>query len=197
MRVDPIVLQGESVRLEPLTLEHVPALMVAASEDRSTYAFTLVPDQLDAMAAYVATALDDQMAGRTYAFVTVQGERIVGSTRFMDIDYWQDSPVPSVLEIGGTWLSASAQRTAANTEAKLLMLTYAFDTWHVHRVTFKTDARNERSRRAIERLGARFEGIRRAHLVTYDGTIRDSAYFSIIASEWPVVKRHLCGLLNR
>ena len=197
MHVDPIVLQGESVRLEPLTLEHVPALLVAASEDRSTYAFTLVPDQLDAMAEYVATALDDQMAGRTYAFATVQNERIVGSTRFMDIDYWQESPVPSVLEIGGTWLSASAQRTAANTEAKLLMLTHAFDAWHVHRVTFKTDARNERSRRAIERIGARFEGIRRAHIDLPDGTIRDSAYFSIIASEWPVVKRHLCSLLGR
>jgi len=197
VHVDPIVLQGESVRLEPLTLEHVPALMVAASEDRSTYAFTLVPDQLDAMEAYVATALDDQLAGRTYAFATVQSERIVGSTRFMDIDYWQESPVPSVLEIGGTWLSASAQRTAANTEAKLLMLTHAFDTWHVHRVTFKTDARNERSRRAIERIGAKFEGIRRAHLVVPDGSIRNSAYFSIIASEWPEVKERLRKLLDR
>ena len=191
------MLRGESVRLEPLTLEHVPALMVAASEDRSTYAFTFVPDELDAMAAYVATALDEQLAGRTYAFATVEGERIVGSTRFMDIDYWQGSPVPSVLEIGGTWLSASAQRTGANTEAKLLMLSHAFETWHVHRVTFKTDARNERSRRAIERIGATFEGIRRAHLVVPDGTIRDSAYFSIIANEWPVVKRHLCSLLDR
>ena len=197
MHVDPIVLQGESVRLEPLTLEHVPALLVAASEDRSTYAFTVVPDELDAMAEYVATALDDQLAGRTYAVATVQGERIVGSTRFMDIDYWQESPVPSALEIGGTWLSASAQRTAANTEAKLLMLTHAFDTWHVHRVTFKTDARNERSRRAIERIGAKFEGIRRAHLVTYDGTIRSSAYFSIIASEWPEVNARLRALLDR
>ena len=197
MHVDPIVLQGESVRLEPLTLEHVPALMVAASEDRSTYAFTFVPDRVDAMAEYVATALDEQQAGRTYAFATVQQDRIVGSTRFMDIDYWQESPVPSVLEIGGTWLSASAQRTAANTEAKLLMLTHAFDTWHVHRVTFKTDARNERSRRAIERIGAKFEGIRRAHLVVPDGTIRNSAYFSIISSEWPEVKARLRKLLDR
>ena len=191
------MLQGESVRLEPLSLEHVPALMAAASEDRSTYVFTLVPDQLDAMAAYVAMALDEQQSERTHAFATVQGGRIVGSTRFMDIEYWQESPVPSVLEIGSTWLSASAQRTRANTEAKLLMLTHAFDTWHVHRVTFKTDARNERSRRAIERIGGTFEGIRRAHRLAYDGAIRDSAYFSIIAPEWPEVKQRLCALLDR
>ena len=197
MHVDPIVLRGTSVRLEPLSPEHVPALMAAASADRSTYEFTFVPDQPDAMAAYVATALDEQRIGRTYAFATVQHERIVGSTRFMDIDYWQESPVPSALEIGGTWLSASAQRTAANTEAKLLMLTHAFEIWQVHRVTFKTDARNERSRRAIERIGAKFEGIRRAHLVVPDGSIRDSAYFSIIASEWPDVKERLYKLLDR
>ena len=149
------------------------------------------------MTAYVTTALDEQQTGRTLAFATVQRERVVGSTRFMDMDYWQGSPVPSVVEIGGTWLSASAQRSGANTEAKPLMLTHAFDTWHVHRVTFKTDARNERSRRAIERIGGAFEGIRRAHLVVPDGTIRDSAYFSIIASEWPEVKQRLYALLDR
>jgi RimJ/RimL family protein N-acetyltransferase len=195
--VEPIVLRGSVVRLEPLTLDHVPALVAAASEDRSTYAFTLVPDGVDAMAAYVATALDEQQAGRVVAFATVVDEHAVGSTRFMDIEHWDGSPVPSVVEIGSTWLSASAQRTRANTEAKLLMLTHAFETWRVHRVTFKTDARNERSRRAIERLGATFEGIRRAHVVTYDGTIRNSAYFSIIAAEWPDVKQRLDALLDR
>lgn len=197
MPVDPIVLGAALVRLEPLSLDHVPALVAAASEDRSTYAFTMVPDGLDAMAAYVATALDEQHSGRTLAFATFVHDRIVGSTRFMDMDHWGASPLPSVLEIGSTWLSASAQRTGANTEAKLLMLTHAFETWQVHRVTFKTDARNERSRRAIERIGATFEGIRRAHVLAYDGTIRDSAYFSIIASEWPAVKLRLCALRDR
>jgi len=195
--VESIFLRGSVVRLEPLTLDHVPALVASASEDRSTYAFTLVPDGVDAMAAYVATALDEQQAGRVVAFATVVHDRVVGSTRFMDIECWAGSPVPSVVEIGSTWLSASAQRTRANTEAKLLMLTHAFETWHVHRVTFKTDARNERSRRAIERIGATFEGIRRAHVVAYDGTIRNSAYFSIIAAEWPDVKPRLRALLDR
>ena len=137
------------------------------------------------------------MAGRTYAFVTVQGERIVGSTRFMDIDYWQESPVPSVLEIGGTWLSASAQRTAANTEAKLLMLTYTFDTWNVHRgpsrLTLATNVHAGPSNKSARGSKVSAGRIRRPP----DGTIRDSAYFSIIASEWPVVKRHLCTLLDR
>ena len=163
----------------------------------ASFVFTSVPDGPDAMTAYVTTALDEQQAGHTVAFATIVGEVAVGSTRFMDIDYWDGSPVPSVVEIGSTWLSASAQRTGANTEAKLLMLTHAFETWQVHRVTFKTDARNVRSRRAIERIGATFEGIRRAHVVAFDGTIRDSAYFSIIASEWPEVKRHLSTLRDR
>ncbi|MEO8692703.1 MAG: GNAT family protein [Acidimicrobiales bacterium] len=195
--MEPIVLRGSVVRLEPLSLEHVPALVAAASEDRSTYGLTLVPDGGDAMAAYVATALDEQRAGRVVAFATVVHEHVAGSTRFMDIERWEGSPVPSVVEIGSTWLSASAQRTRANTEAKRLMLTHAFEAWHVHRVTFKTDARNERSRRAIERIGATFEGIRRVHVLTYDGTIRDSAYFSIIAAEWPEVKKRLDALLDR
>ncbi len=195
--VQSILLHGSLVRLEPLTLEHVPALVAAASEDRSTYGLTLVPDGLDAMAAYVATALAEQQAGRVLPFATVVLERVVGSTRFMDIEHWDESPLPSVLEIGSTWLSASAQRTRANTEAKLLMLTQAFEVWPVQRVTFKTDARNERSRRAIERIGATFEGIRRAHVPTYDGTIRDSAYFSIIAAEWPAVNARLRALLDR
>jgi len=195
--VKSIVLQGRFVRLEPITLGHVDGLVAAASEDRSTYALTSVPDGPDAMAAYVATALVEQQAGCTLAFATVAADRVVGSTRFMDIDYWSGSVVPSVLEIGSTWLSASAQRTGTNTEAKLLMLTHAFETWQVHRVTFKTDARNVRSRRAIERIGATFEGLRRAHVVGFDGAIRDSAYFSIIASEWPEVKQRLGALQDR
>jgi RimJ/RimL family protein N-acetyltransferase len=200
--VPALSLRGRVVRLEPLSLEHVPALIAAATEDRSTYAFTLVPGDAEAMAAYVTTALAEQIEGRALPFATIVDDRVVGSTRFMDIDYWDTAAangprVPSVVEIGSTWLAASAQRTGANSEAKLLMLSHAFETWHVHRVTFKTDARNQRSRQAIERIGASFEGVRRAHHPTYDGTIRDSAYFSIIADEWPEVKRRLCALVDR
>ena len=197
---DAVVLQGRIVRLEPLSLEHVPALVLAATEQRSTYAFTTVPEQPDDMADYVRVALAERDAGRVLPFATIEHDRVVGSTRFLDLDYWPPRLVggePSVAEIGSTWLAASAQRSGVNTEAKLLMLAHAFETWRVHRVTFKTDARNERSRRAIERIGASFEGIRRAHIVATDGTIRDSAYFSIIASEWTAVKQHLCALAQR
>jgi RimJ/RimL family protein N-acetyltransferase len=110
----------------------------------------------------------------------------------MDVDYWRsDDSAPSGVEIGSTWLAASAQRTAVNTECKLLLLAHAFETWAVQRVTFKTDARNTRSRNAIQRIGATYEGIRRAHTLATDGTVRDSAYFSIVASEWPMVKGRL------
>jgi RimJ/RimL family protein N-acetyltransferase len=156
-----------------------------------------------AMHAYVATALDDEQSGWALPFVIRErgADRVVGTSRFLDLDYWTSPPAwppgrpspvrdgaPNAVEIGSTWLAASVQRTAVNTEAKLLMLTHAFETWDVTRVTFKTDARNQRSRDAIARIGARFEGIRRAHSVASDGTIRDSAYFSIVASEWPAVK---------
>jgi len=104
--------------------------------------------------------------------------------------------VPSVVEIGSTWLAASVQGTSVNPETKLLMLSHAFDTWRVHRVTFKTDARNEQSRRAIARLGAQFEGIRRAHRIGSDGAIRDSAYFSIVRAEWPAVRDGLLARLS-
>jgi RimJ/RimL family protein N-acetyltransferase len=194
-----VVLQGRLVRLEPLSLDHVPALVVAANEQRSSYASTAVPEQTDTMADYVGVALAEQAAGRVLPFATIEGERVVGSTRFLDLEYWEPSAAatPRVAEIGSTWLAASAQRRGVNTEAKLLMLSHAFEQWQVYRVTFKTDARNEQSRRAIERIGATFEGIRRAHLMATDGTIRDSAYFSIIVSEWPEVKQRLCALARR
>jgi RimJ/RimL family protein N-acetyltransferase len=122
----------------------------------------------------------------------IDGDRVVGSTRFLDLDYWTDDRnTPSAAEIGATWLAASAQRSRVNTECKLLLLTHAFDVWRVARVTFKTDARNQRSRDAIARIGATFEGIRRAHVPATDGTIRDSAYFSIIRGEWPEIQQAL------
>jgi RimJ/RimL family protein N-acetyltransferase len=134
--------------------------------------------------------------------------RVVGSTRFLDLDDWSPdrrvggpplgaTGTPFTAEIGATWLAASVQRTAVNTEAKLLMLGHAFDTWGTERITFKTDARNARSRAAIERLGAQFEGIRRAHVRASDGGIRDTAYYSIVRAEWPDVRKGLEARFTR
>ena len=204
-----VILEGRSVRLEPLGLEHVPGLVNAAIEDRESYAYTHVPDSLHSMETYVREALTAEETGSQLPFAvrSRRSEQIVGSTRFLDLDYWEWPPawppdmviskpnaVPNVAEIGSTWLAQSAQRTGCNTEAKLLMLQLAFDEWGVHRVTLKTDARNARSRAGIEGLGASFEGIRRAHIRATDGGIRDTAYYSIVRSEWPVVA---AGLKNR
>lgn len=199
-----VVLRGSVVTLRPMTIDDVDGLVAAASEDRSTYDFTPVPDGPDAMRAYVEGVLADEQAGWALPFVTTRSDdgRVVGSTRFLDLDDWSTdrrvggpplgaTGTPFTAEIGATWLAASAQRTAVNTEAKLLMLQHAFDTWSAERITFKTDARNARSRAAIERLGARFEGIRRAHVRASDGGIRDSAYYSIVRAEWPDVRTGL------
>jgi RimJ/RimL family protein N-acetyltransferase len=191
--IEPVVLEGRVVRLEPLSPDHVEGLAAAATEDRSTYGWTSVPDGPAAMAEYVTEALALHAAGEQVPFAIrrLATGALVGSSRFLDIGCWEEPTTPSVVEVGSTWLAASAQRTPVNTEAKLLLLTHAFETWRVHRVSLKTDARNERSRAAIERIGARFEGIRRAHMPAVDGTIRDSAYFSITADEWPAVRAGL------
>jgi N-acetyltransferase len=199
--LSPLRLAGEHARLEPLTPAHVPALAAAAAEDRGSYAFTRVPDGVEDTEDYVRAALDEQAGGRVLPFAVIRAGdgAVVGSTRFLDMEVLgrpddslpDDERPPSVLEIGSTWYAASAQRTALNTEVKLLLLGHAFDAWRVLRVTLKTDARNQRSRTAIERLGACFEGVRRAHTTATDGTVRDSAYYSVIAAEWPVVRDRL------
>ena len=201
-----VTLEGCRVRLEPLSLSHVGALVQAATEARDSYGFTLVPADDAAMARYVQAALADQGTGWTlpFAIYDLHSQAIVGSTRFLDLDYWSWPPawppgrtaprpdaIPTVAEVGSTWLAPSAQRTGCNTESKLLMLSHAFDTWDVLRVTLKTDSRNTRSRRAIERIGGRFEGIRRAHARAVDGSVRDTAYYSIVAGEWPDVRAAL------
>jgi RimJ/RimL family protein N-acetyltransferase len=203
---EPLTLTGTHVRLEPLTIDHVPALLRAATEDRETFGFSPVPDTQEAMAAYVQSALSERAAGRQLPFAThsFAENRIVGATRFQELQPWQWSAGderqrqdrPDVTEIGATWLAASAQRTACNTEAKLLMLSHAFETWQVHRVAFRTDRRNDRSRRAIELLGAQFDGVLRAERPGADGTIRDSAFYSILAAEWPTVKARLLRRLE-
>jgi len=206
-RVRPVVLEGRYVRLEPLTRGHARALSAAAGGPRATYALTTVPEGETGAQGYIETALRDEEAGRSLPFATVARStgRVVGSTRFLNIEFWTWPPghalqrgenVPDVAEIGATWLAAEAQRTAINTEAKLLMLTHAFEEWRVHRVSLMTDARNERSRNAILRVGARFDGVIRAHRPSSDGLIRDTAAFSILESEWPAVKRQLHSRLE-
>jgi RimJ/RimL family protein N-acetyltransferase len=202
---DAPILAGEVVRLEPLSYRHVGGLVAAAAADPALYRWSPVP-QGDAQAeAYVRTALAWQRAGSALPFATVRVDDgvVIGSTRFWNLDRWSapdgdgTSTAPiDACEIGYTWLAQSAIGTAANTEAKLLMLTHAFEEWRVARVCFHTDARNERSRAALARIGASFEGILRAHRLAVDATPRDSARFSIVASEWPVVKRRLLRLLE-
>jgi N-acetyltransferase len=201
------VLTGTHVRLEPLELTHVAALARAAAEDSSLYRWSAVPQTPDAVARYVADALAGRDAGTALAFATVRlaDGVVVGSSRFFDIERWEwpaQHPQarragPDGCEIGYTWLGACAIRTAANTEAKLLMLTHAFEVWQVRRVSFHTDARNERSRAALARIGARFEGILRAHRLAADLIARDSARFSVVADEWPQVRARLRERLAR
>jgi RimJ/RimL family protein N-acetyltransferase len=195
------VLTGSHVRMEPLELRHVPALVAAASEDRSIYQWSPVPESTEQAEQYVSSALAGRTQGTALPFVTVRNadDKVIGSSRFFLMERWAwpadhpraRHPGPDCCEIGYTWLAASAVRTAANTEAKLLMLTHAFESWGVYGVCFHTDARNERSRAALARIGARFEGILRAHRLASDLAPRDSARFSITAGEWRDVKRGL------
>jgi RimJ/RimL family protein N-acetyltransferase len=205
MTLEQPVLEGKHVRLEPLQHRHIEGLL-AAGADQSLYGWTIVPTNKAAMTAYVETALAWRDAGTAVPFATVRAADnvVIGSTRFWEIEHWSwpegharhGRTAPDVCEIGWTWLARPAIRTAANTEAKLMMLTYAFEQWKVVRVCLHTDSRNERSRAAMERMGARFEGILRAHRKAVDNTPRDSARYSIIAAEWPETKARLTGLLR-
>ena len=207
MPIEACELQGRYVRLEPLDLRHADGLAAASSVDPSLYQWSPVPQGTVETAKYIETALAWRDAGTALAFATVRlsDDVVVGSTRFFDIECWawpQKHPLhgrsaPDVCEIGYTWLTRDAIRTQANTEAKLLMLTHAFEAWKVHRVCLHTDVRNQLSRNAIERLGGQFEGILRAHRMAADFIPRDSARYSIIASEWPATKQRLIVRLER
>ena len=201
MKADDFVLQGKSVRLEPLTLRHVERLAAASAVDPSLYQWSPVPQGTAEAMRYVQTALAWKESGSAipFAIVRLEDEALIGSTRFWNIEHWawppghslHARPTPDACEIGYTWLTRPAIRTAANTESKLLMLSYAFEVWQVLRVCFHTDVRNERSRAALERIGGQFEGILRAHRMAADFIPRDSARYSILASEWPAVKEKL------
>jgi RimJ/RimL family protein N-acetyltransferase len=194
MTVRPCVLEGTHVRLEPLTLDHLGAL-TAVGLDPDLWQWTLTQNHTpDDMRRYVETALAEQRAGQSLPFATVEraSGRVVGSTRFAAIERAHRR-----VEIGWTWIARPWQRTAINTEAKYLMLRHAFEVWRCQRVELKTGSKNERSRRAILRIGATEEGTLRKHQLYADGTARDSVYFSITDDEWPGVKERLEGMMRR
>lgn len=201
------MLTGRHVRLEPLERRHVAGLVAASAGDPELYRWSPVPRGETEVMRYVDTAIAAREAGNAQPFATlrVSDGVVIGSTRFFDLERWawpegnvhHGRTAPTACEIGYTWLSHDAVRTRANTEAKLLMLTHAFETWQVLRVCLHSDARNTRSRAAIERMGGRFEGILRAHRMAANHIARDSARYSILAAEWPEVKHGLTRLLDR
>ena len=194
MNIEPTTLNGQLVSLEPLQLKHVAALCeVGLDPELWKWTLGVISDEA-AMEKYVRSALEDQKAGVAVPFVTrdTGANRIVGSTRFGNIDRANRKA-----EIGWTWVAPPWQRTSVNTEAKLLMLTHAFEVWNCIRVEFKTDALNEKSRTALARIGAKEEGTLRNHMITESGRFRDSVYFSIIENEWGKVKSRLESKLRR
>ncbi|MDX1561952.1 MAG: GNAT family protein [Gammaproteobacteria bacterium] len=192
--IEPVTLEGEHVRLEPLSQHHREALCDAIRDGELwTLHVTFVPHP-DQIGGFLSDAEKLAADGSGLVFATVHrgSGRVIGSTRYM-----HRNEVHRRVEIGFTFLAKSHQRTAVNTEAKLLMLTHAFETLAMNRVELLTDVLNTASRRAILRIGAKEEGVLRSHMIMPDGRVRDSALYSIVRSEWPDVKAHLEGLLAR
>jgi RimJ/RimL family protein N-acetyltransferase len=193
MKVVPVTLEGQHVRLEPLSKIHLAGLAQVGLDEEL---WRWIPTQVqtsEEMAAYVDTAMQEQDRGASLPFAILEKAtgRTIGSTRYGNIDRTHHR-----VEIGWTWVSREWQRTAVNTEAKYLLLQHAFETLGCMRVELKTDSLNARSRAAILRIGAREEGIFRNHMITASGRIRHTVYFSIIDSEWPAVKARLASTLN-
>jgi RimJ/RimL family protein N-acetyltransferase len=191
--LEEIRLEGAHVILEPLRAEHVPALAAAAVHPEIWTYTGMRMEGLDETAAYVRKALDERDRGesRPFAIVSAASREAIGSTR-----YYALSRQNRNLEIGYTWLIPSAWRTAVNTECKFLLLRHAFESMGCGRVALRTDKRNWRSQAAIERLGARKEGILRKHMIVADGYVRDTVYYSIIDEEWPEVRSRLLARLG-
>jgi RimJ/RimL family protein N-acetyltransferase len=191
LKIDsPLTLEGSFVRLEPIRHEHAELFWEVAKPDLEDI-FRWIPYSMKTREDFqrlIDKAFTEQERGESIVFATVEraSGRVIGSTRFMNIDR-----VNRRVEIGSTWIAPAWQRTAVNTEAKYLMLRHAFEAWGCVRVELKTDALNQRSRNAILRIGAKEEGTLRRHVVTWTGRIRDSVYFSILDNEWPEVKTKL------
>jgi RimJ/RimL family protein N-acetyltransferase len=191
----PLALEGTVVRLEPVRREHAELFWEVAKDDLEDL-FRWIPYSLKSREDFqrlVNQAFDEQERGASVVFATVERSsgRVIGSTRFMNIDR-----VNRRVEIGSTWIAPPWQRTAVNTEAKYLMLRQAFEVWGCLRVELKTDALNQKSRHAILRIGAKEEGTLRRHLITWTGRVRDTVYFSILDNEWATVKAQLEALLS-
>ena len=192
----PLTLEGAVVRLEPVRREHAELFWEIAKSDLEDI-FRWIPYSMktpDDFQGLIDKAFEEQERGESIVFATVEcaSGRVIGSTRFMNMDR-----INRRVEIGSTWIAPAWQRTAVNTEAKYLMLRHAFEVWECMRVELKTDALNQKSRNAILRIGAKEEGTLRRHLVTWTGRVRDTVYFSILDSEWPEVKTRLEGRLPR
>jgi RimJ/RimL family protein N-acetyltransferase len=200
-------LEGSLVRLELLSRDHCASLLDVVKEDVDLYQWTPVPRAAREMERYIETAREGYAQGHMLPFAIVQiaDARVVGTTRYYSIERWSwpaghpehGRETPDVCEIGYTWLARSAVRTGVNTQAKHLLLRHAFEGWRVHRLSLRTDVRNARSRAAIERIGARLDGIVRAERPAADGGLRDTAIYSIVASEWPEVSARLRELDGR
>jgi RimJ/RimL family protein N-acetyltransferase len=194
MEIEPTTLEGRHVRLEPLSESHLDGLCAVGLDD-ALWRWSMTPMRhRQDMADYVAAALADQARGAALPFATIDRAtaQVIGSTRFGNIDRGNRR-----VEIGWTWLGRQWQRTAANSEAKYLMLRHAFETWGCLRVELKTDALNQQSRNAMLRLGAKEEGTLRSHMLSWEGRRRDSVYFSILDTEWPAVRDRLTARLER
>jgi RimJ/RimL family protein N-acetyltransferase len=188
MQIEPVTLQGEYIRLEPLSLDaHLDGLVAAGTDPELFKWFPKDRSSRGDMRAFVKAALSEQEQGTALPFATIlqNTDGVIGSTRFGNI-----APEHRRVEIGWTWITPSQQRTPANTEAKYLMLSHAFEEWNCVRVELKTDARNQRSIESIRRIGATKEGTLRKHMQTHQGR-RDTVYFSILDDEWPTVKSML------
>ncbi len=195
MRLEPVILEGTHVRLEPLSLERHWEGLRAVGLDPELWRWTVTRiEAAEDLRRYCEAALEEQAQGRSLPFATLEraSGRVVGSTRFGAI-----TPAHRRVEIGWTWIARPWQRTAINTEAKYLMLRHAFETWGCQRVELKTDARNLRSRQAMLRIGCREEGTLRKHMRTERGDVRDTVYFSVLDEEWPAVKARLEERLAR
>lgn len=205
--LQPIDLRGKYAHLIPLSLDHAQALADVANISRKTYRYTSVPSDLESARKYIQNALDLHQKGSVLPFAIVEKSsgKIVGTTRFLNVEFWEFPEgnalrrpvgVPHVVEIGATFLGEPYQRSGINTDAKLCLLTHAFEEWKVLRVALKTDNRNAQSRANIERIGAKFDGIVRAHMPGFDGGIRDTAFYSILQAEWPELKIRLQSKLR-
>ncbi|MBE0698415.1 MAG: GNAT family N-acetyltransferase [Anaerolineaceae bacterium] len=195
MNLEPVTLNGNIVRLEPLAWHHLADLTLAGKDERIwTFMRYGIVDSEEKMLHMIEDLLAHQAEGTDLPFSVISqaSGKAIGMTRYLNIEVHNRA-----VEVGGTWYVAEYQHTGVNTECKFLLFQYAFEQLDCIRVQIKTDLRNERSQRAIERIGAVREGVLRDHMILPDGVVRSSVYYSILAREWPAVKAHLVDLINR